>query len=546
MEQQKTYNHLKRCNVDGDYVGGNQINNYYTMFQDSEREFIVTHNVNIKPAAYFTGREAELQELRQRIENGRKAVLVSGMGGIGKTHICRKLFEEYLNKHAEDESGPFCHIGYIEYSGDMDTSLQRCLKFKQQDRSEPNREAAWRELEYWAADGKLLLFVDNVNKTIREDPGLQRLKGIPGAVVLTSRQASFSDEFESYRIGFLDMDQCKEIYEKIRFRCDDKKVDPEEIEDLKYVIENLSGRHTITVELLAHLAYTKTWAVNRLRKELEEKGFRLQFHKDGEPVNIQESYEKLYDLSELTEAEQNILEAFSVFPYIPLAAEICNEWLLADAGVTEDSDILMGLYQKGWLQLDIKQASYALHPVFAQFIYEKCKPNSKTHLKLLDLCRKHLKIPENSSSLECLKYIPFAESLVKKLHMTDMDFISELAFLLCYIGEYHKAEELYEKVLLMSISLLGEECPYTAVIYSNLAGTYEEQGNHRDAKRLYEKVLGIRKRILGENHPDTATIYNNLAFIYSKQGKYTEAKKLFEKALEIYRKTVSVKSLAFY
>ena len=322
----------------GDYVGRDNIAVNIVMLQDSEREFVVTHNANIKPVSYFTGRETELQELRQRIEAGRKSVLVSGMGGIGKTHICRKLFEEYLNKHAEDGKCPFRHIGYVEYSGDMGGSLQSCLKFKQQDSPEQNQEAAWRELEYLAADGKLLLFVDNVDRLIGEDSGLQRLKGIPGAIVLTSRQISFGDEFEPYRIGFLGMEQCKEIYEKIRFEGSGKKVRPEEVLDLEYVIENLVGRHTITVELLAHLARTKPWSVKKLREELEEKGFRLTFHKDGELVNIQESYEVLYDLSELTEAEKNILEAFSVFPYLPLAAETCNEWLLADAGVSEDDD----------------------------------------------------------------------------------------------------------------------------------------------------------------------------------------------------------------
>lgn len=324
-------NRLKDSEIRGDFVGRDKITNII-MFQESEREFVVTHNVSIKPVSYFTGRETELHELRERIEAGRKSVLVSGMGGIGKTHICRKLFEEYLNRHAEDKNGPFRHIGYIEYNGDMGSSLQNCLKFKQQDSPEQNQEAAWRELEYLASDGKLLLFVDNVDKTISVDSGLQRLKGIPGAVVLTSRQASFSDEFEPYRIGFLDMEQCKEIYGKIRFEGSNKKVDSEEDEDLEYVIESLAGRHTITVELLAHLARTKRWSVKGLREELEQKGFRLTFHKDGELVNIQESYEKLYNMSELTKAEQNILEAFSVFPYIPLAAGTCNDWLLDDAG----------------------------------------------------------------------------------------------------------------------------------------------------------------------------------------------------------------------
>lgn len=90
-------NKNKNCVFNGSYAGHDL---YITMYQDSEREFVVTHNSNIKPVSYFTGRETELQELSQRIEEGRKSVLVSGMGGIGKTHICRKLFEEYLNKHA--------------------------------------------------------------------------------------------------------------------------------------------------------------------------------------------------------------------------------------------------------------------------------------------------------------------------------------------------------------------------------------------------------------------------------------------------------------
>ena len=524
----------------GDYAGRDLNVTNIIMLEDKEREFVVTHNANIKPVSYFTGRETELQKLRQRIEEGRKSVLVSGMGGIGKTHICRKLFEEYLKKHAEGANCPFRHIGYIEYSGDMGSSLQSCLKFKQQDNPEQNQEAAWRELEYLASDGKLLLFVDNVDRPIGEDAGLQRLKGIPGAVVLTSRQAFFSDEFEPYHIGFLDKEQCKEIYGKIRFRGSRRSINPEEIEDLEYVIENLAGRHTITVELLAHLARTKLWTVKRLREELEEKGFRLIFRKNGELVNIQESYEKLYDLSELTEAEKNILEAFSVFPYIPLAAETCNEWLLADAGVSEDDDILMGLYQKGWLQFDAEQESYAMHPVFAQFICEKYKPAMEKHAGLVKACQKCLQIPESGSALECQKYIPFAENMIEKLGMGDdleqADFISDIAYLLYYVAEYKKAEVWYEKSLRISEKVLGEEHPNTATIYNNLAMVYNDRGEYEKAEELYEKSLRISEKVLGEEHPDTAASYNNLAEMYRIQGEYEKAEKLNEKSLRIREK----------
>lgn len=147
---------------------------------------------------------------------GRKSVLVSGMGGIGKTQICRKLFEEYINQYRNGEKELFNHVGYIEYNGDMGSSLQKCLKFKHQDSPEKNQEAAWRELEYLASDGKLLLFVDNVNVPVGKDSGLERLKGIPGAIILTSRRTSFSKEFEPYRIGFLDIGRCTEIYDGLQ------------------------------------------------------------------------------------------------------------------------------------------------------------------------------------------------------------------------------------------------------------------------------------------------------------------------------------------
>ncbi len=540
--EQKIDNQLEYCNMEK-YIGGNEINNYnITIYQESEREFVVTHNANIKPVSYFTGRELELQELRQRIEEGRKSVLVSGMGGIGKTQICRELFNEYYNRQMKDKKGEFRHIGYIEYDGDMGSSLVKCLRYKEQDDPELNQEAAWRELGNLALKGKLLLFIDNVNKSMSKDTGLQRLNHIPGAVIITSRQASFSDEFELYKIGFLNKGQCREIYEKIRFGNSGRKVKPEEVQDLEYIIENLAGKHTITVQLLANLARAKVWGVKKLKEELRIKGFQLQFHKNGKLINIQKSYEILYNLSGLTEAEQNILEAFSVFPYIPLAAEMCNQWLLADAGVSEDDDILTGLYEKGWLQFDMEQESYSLHPVFAKFIYEKCRPGIKTHHGLIEACQKCLKIPESGSVMECQKYIPFAENIAEKIDMGEIieqaQFMNSLAFLLYHTGEYKKAEGLFKKAMLIREKILRKEHPDTATSYNNLAGIYDSQGKYKEAEELYKKALLIREKVLGEGHPDTAASYNNLALFYKNQGKYKEAEELYKKALLIREKVL--------
>ncbi len=541
--EQKIDNQLTNCNMEK-YIGGNEIINYnITMYQESERKFIVTHDVNTKPVSYFTGRKTELQELRNLVETGQKSVLVSGMGGIGKTSICRKLFDEY---ESVGECGFFRHIGYIEYNGNMESSLQKCLFYKKQENPEANKEAAWRELEYLAADGKLLLFVDNVNVTMKEDEGLKRLRNIPGAVVLTSRRTSFSKEFKTCKIGFLDVKQCKIIYEKIRYKDSGRKVPVEEIPDLEYIIEKLTAMHTITVEFLAHLAWTKHWTVKKLRYELEEKGFQLEY-KDEEDglVNIQKSYETLYDLSKLTKAEQNILEAFSVFPYIPLAAETCNEWLLADAGVSEDDDILTGLYRKGWLQFDMEHESYSLHPVFAKFIYEKCRPGIKTHHRLIEACQKCLKVPQFGPFTECQKYIPFAENIIEKMDMEgrieQAKFIDSLAFLLYHMGEYKKSEGLFKKVLLINAKILGKEHPDTYNSYNDLQLLYEVQGKYKEAEELRKKAFWIKEGILGKENPSTSNGYNRLAFIYRILGEYEEAEELHKKALLLSEKELNGK-----
>jgi len=529
-------NKIKDCDIHGDYVGCDQITTNIILFQDNEREFVVTHNADIKPVSYFTGRETELQDLRKRIEEGRKSVLVSGMGGIGKTHICRKLFEEYLNKHADNQDNSFQHIGYIEYNVDIDSSLLSCLKYKEQDKAEDNLEAAWKELEYLASDGRLLLFVDNVNVSRGDDPGLKRLMSIPGAIVLTSRRRVFSKEFEPYRIGFLNAEKCREIYEKIRFEDRGKRIERDEEPDLEYIINTLAARHTITVEFLAHLAWTKNWTVKKLREELESNGFQLEYRDEEDKlVNIQKSYETLYDLSVLTAAEQNILEAFSMFPYIPLDVETCNLWLLEDAGVSEGDDILNMLYRKGWLQYNVEMNGYSMHPVFARFIYEKCRPKWKEHNSLIVECQIDLQKQINGSIKNCQKIITFTESIAEKItEMEQFGLLDAIANLHNYIGNSEKSEKLYKRLLEIHRDCVNDECPETARLYKNLAQSYFDLGKYQDADKLLRESLRIFIDYYGEKHFSVAEVYRGLAIVYLSRGEDQQAERLLKESLMIF------------
>ena len=267
-------------------------------------------------------------------------------------------------------------------------------------------------------------------------------------------------------------------------------------------------------------------------------GFQLEYmDEEDKLVNIQNSFETLYDLSELTKAEKNILEAFSVFPYIPLSNEVCNWWLLSDAGVKESENILVKLYRKGWLQFDIERESYTLHPVFAQFIYTKCRPRIEEHFGLIKECKLTLKILNNASVAICQFYILFAKNIIQKIKMKadreQVDFIIALAYLLNYIAQYKEAKEWYERSIYIGERILGKEDLYVAIAYNNLAGVYENQGEYEKAEELYERSIYICKKILGEKNLETAIRYNNLGNGYERQKEYKKAEELYKKSLQI-------------
>jgi CHAT domain-containing protein/tetratricopeptide (TPR) repeat protein len=100
-------------------------------------------------------------------------------------------------------------------------------------------------------------------------------------------------------------------------------------------------------------------------------------------------------------------------------------------------------------------------------------------------------------------------------------------------GKYALAQPLFEKALEINRGLLGDDHPYTALGYNNLAGNLDARGKYAEAEPLLRKALAISLKALGEGHPDTATNYNDLAANLESQGKYAEADLLFRKALAV-------------
>ncbi|CAF1461961.1 unnamed protein product [Adineta steineri] len=79
---------------------------------------------------------------------------------------------------------------------------------------------------------------------------------------------------------------------------------------------------------------------------------------------------------------------------------------------------------------------------------------------------------------------------------------------------------------------------HLATSYNNIGCAYDNTGEYSKALSYYEKALEIREKSLPSNHPSLAALYNNIGLMYGNLGDYSKALSSHEKALEIYQKTL--------
>jgi tetratricopeptide (TPR) repeat protein len=100
-----------------------------------------------------------------------------------------------------------------------------------------------------------------------------------------------------------------------------------------------------------------------------------------------------------------------------------------------------------------------------------------------------------------------------------------------------------EEALQIRRIIYGEEHPFTALIYHNLASVQEKIGLWNEAEVAYARALAIRRKALGENHPDTAHTLTMLGTLLSKLHRDEQGRSYLEQALTISLQTVGVQHI---
>ena len=107
------------------------------------------------------------------------------------------------------------------------------------------------------------------------------------------------------------------------------------------------------------------------------------------------------------------------------------------------------------------------------------------------------------------------------------------------MGDYAKAEPLFQRALKIREKALGPDHPDTALALNNLALLYYSMGDYAKAEPLYQRALKIDEKALGPDHPDTARALNNLALLKIDLGEAKDAILLATRAREAEEKYLS-------
>jgi tetratricopeptide (TPR) repeat protein len=471
------------------------------------------------------GREKYLHLLEDRVKKTDRVLLMNGLGGIGKTEVCKRFFMDHYNEFSV--AGWFDYVSSVKETmvGGMLTSVFPTSSKETLDDQFQKVVDLLINLE-----GKVLLMIDNIEDV--RDVGLGALKSLPVNIKVLVNSRLKLEGFEVHTLDFLEARDCRELFYSY-CKCerdDDATVDK---------IVELCGRHTLTVELLARTAQNAAMAVKSLYEHLEREGFNLNevikdkvhtfWHNQEDRQRFFDQLLTIFDLSGLDDKELHILANVSVLPPVYFPVKCLREWLKL-----EDNEVINRLVRKGWLCME--RYNILMHQVIQNVIRYKTKPGVEKCMQIIQSLAKKLNLAPTENPLEKKEFIIFAASTLDHIDEDDQELATlsnNLSIIYKEQGQPKQALEFQKKAVKIRETILDKNHPSLATSYNNLSMIYQDMGQLGKALEFQKKDIEISEKILDKNHPSLATSYNNLSLIYQDLGQLEQALKFQLKAINI-------------
>lgn len=495
----------------------------------------------------FVGRETELAKLHNLLDEGKKSVIVNGLGGIGKTSLAL----QYVGQYKEH----YHHIVWVEQQSSL--LLAFMTEKKLNELITPEKEEAevyfYRLMQFLeATEGKNLLVIDNyedteADKTIAILTQIQNVHFAHWRVLFTSRE-----KVNGFALIALDTLPKDEAIALFKLHSENKPFD-ENV--LVQVLEEVDY-HTLTIELLSKIyANDVDVTLTNLLTILQQKDFDNELvqemvttkHHKGE-ANLYKHLLLLFNMEKWTADEQHLLKQFAALPSLPINGKQLLDWLQNNRATYKAA--LKNLTRKGWLSTT-DQENYTMHRLLKMLIQKHLGIMWEDVKVLVEGVKEEVtqeKIAANP--LAAKSFIEYIDSFITTIDfqnnvLEESYLYNKLGYIYHLTAIYKQATQYYSQALVIIKQQKGIQNIDYAEILNNLAGLYDSQGKYEEAIIFFQEALQILKEILVEKHPIYASSLNNLALVYSRQGKYEKAIPLYEEALKILKETLGKKNPSY-
>lgn len=474
-------------------------------------------------ATGFVGREPELVEIQSRFAQGDRLVILTGLGGMGKTELAVRYGRE--------------HPGLV-YFVRFDTSFTRTLaNMVHGIRPKLHEEELRLEesilvkkvqtmLERSSSDD--LLIIDNVDSDIsslaqlQADPGYKTILDLPLKLLMTTR----SDAPRAIPVKPMPKEPLFEI-----FRNHGAELTEKEMQDL---IQAVNG-HTLTIDLIAR-TLADNWVPVSAQEMLDaisnstlrEEDFPevgTDYNNDPEQLHIYQRLRSVFQVAKIPKMEQQLLKIATLLPETGMDMRLFRKAL-----PNELLRILPEVGRRGWLSAE--QKTLTIHPVIRLVCQTELTPTEADCEVFLD---------KLWAQYDPKQYRPNHYSQMAELFTLAHDrlgrhhgrWLNRSGILLNAVDQYQILHDLYYSRLPTLEDTLPSNSTELATVYNYYGISLGELGHYSAALDYSQKALDIRKAMLLENDIDLAHSYNNVGWAYGLLGNYQKELDYLLKSAEI-------------
>lgn len=480
------------------------------------------HDIN------FVGRKVFLDKLHELLLSEDNLLIVSGVGGIGKTAVVK----EFCNIYKSD----FEHFVWINAKNGILENIARDVNLKENmgiENSYTTTSDIVNRIVYKLneIEGNNLLILDDI-----DDDFYQFRKLIPihdNWKILATSRLNFT-EFNCVQLGALSNAETLDLFYK--------HYHLQQHDDLVLDLFKPLSQHALTIEMFAKAAQFHKLPLTDLLKRAGLHGFtfgnKLNInleHSSTVVENLEKYYDKIFPIEKNPADEIKILRQFVVLPSDYISINDLFKLFLIDTKLEDAFSFgINRLVQKGWLENSGDK--YHLSQIIKKFVVYKYPVDFNFYLpQILNLIKLLSIDPSRDNPVLALKWMTFGQELLNYFELTFDEMVAlanNLALRYRDNGNFETAKILLEKVLESDLKKYGDDNKIVELSRANLGNLYSDLGNYQKASELLELSLQSSLKNYPENHPKVATRKSNLGLVYRDMGKFEEAARLLKEALD--------------